>query len=131
VVTRAQYIAGHRYAVNFFACQSCPDPVMSMSVAGGAYTCACAAGYTLVGVSGIGNQSCVQTSLTNARKNSVTAASQVTYYGSGASGGLMASQLYLETVDFVPVRVTFLGFLLPAALLLIMHLFLPQAPSRR
>jgi hypothetical protein len=131
VVTRAQYIAGHRYGVNFYACQSCPDPVMSMSVAGGAYTCACAAGYTLVGVSGIGNQSCVQTSLTNARKNSVTAASQVTYYGSGAAGGLMANQLYLETVDFAPVRVIFLGFLLPAALLLIMHLFLPQVPSRR
>lgn len=86
VVTRTQYIAGNLYTANRYACQSCPDPHMRMTVAGDAYTCACTTGYTLVGVSGIGNQSCVLTTLTNARKNQATVASRVTYYDSGAAG---------------------------------------------
>lgn len=38
-------------------------------------------GFTLVGVSGIGEQSCLQTSITALHRNDVAAASQVTYYG--------------------------------------------------
>lgn len=86
IITGNQFIAGKWYLADLYTCQSCPDPLMSMSVVGGAYTCACPAAYSLVGVSGIGAQSCVLTSLTNARKDVVNAASQVRYYDSSAEG---------------------------------------------
>lgn len=86
MVTSSRFIAGKYYFSDPYSCQFCPDPKMSMTLTAGAYSCTCAAGYTLVGVSGVGEQSCVLTSLTNTHKNDVTAASQVTYYDSGAAG---------------------------------------------
>ena len=89
VVTNTQFIAGKQYVSDLYSCQSCPDAHMSMTVSSGAYSCACASSFTRVGVSGIGEQSCVLTTLTNAKKDSVATASQVTYYDSGAAGKCM------------------------------------------
>jgi hypothetical protein len=86
VISTTQYIAGKLYTADRYSCQACPDDHMSMTVVGSAYTCACASGYTRVGVSGIGEQSCVLTALTNARKDQVAVASRVTYYDSAAEG---------------------------------------------
>lgn len=86
MITASQYIAGKLYEGDAYSCQSCPDTQMSMTVTSGQYSCACAAAYTLVGVSGIGEQSCVLTTLTEANKNDVAQASQVTYYDSRAAG---------------------------------------------
>lgn len=86
MITTSQYIAGKAYVPDKYSCQSCPDPLMSMTVTSGAYSCACAASHTLVGVSGVGAQSCVLTTLTEANKNNVAQASLVTYYDSRAEG---------------------------------------------
>jgi hypothetical protein len=59
---------------------------MSMVVTSRSTTCECADSYTLVGISGIGEQSCVLTTLTNTHKNDVTAATRVTYYDTAAAG---------------------------------------------
>ena len=62
---------------------------MSMSVTStNNYVCTCPSGYTIVGVTSIGVQSCVLTTLTANFKNNVISASQVTYYDSPAAGRL-------------------------------------------
>jgi hypothetical protein len=76
---------------------------MSLSVTGGVYSCACASGYTLTGVSAIGPQSCLLTTL--------TAAASVTYYDrqSGSTVATVASltfqHYYLQAVS----RCTYFG----------------------
>lgn len=89
VITTNTKIAGKSYTADAYTCQSCPDPLMSMSVTStNNYVCTCPSGYTIVGVTSIGVQSCVLTTLTANFKNNVISASQVTYYDSAAAGRL-------------------------------------------
>jgi hypothetical protein len=84
---------------------------MSLSVTGGVYSCACASGYTLTGVSAIGPQSCLLTTLTAAFTATATAAASVTYYDrqSGSTVATVASltfqHYYLQAVS----RCTYFG----------------------
>lgn len=89
VISTSAYIAGRYYTADSSICQFCPDPQMAMVVSSSSRSCECDASYTLVGVSGIGEQSCVLTTLTATHKNDVTAASRVTYYDSAAEGKTM------------------------------------------
>lgn len=64
VIITSGLIAGKRYSANKYLCQYCPDAsVMTMSYSNGVYSCSCDSGYTLTGVSGIGSQSCISTSM--------------------------------------------------------------------
>ncbi|KAJ1415979.1 hypothetical protein B484DRAFT_157328 [Ochromonadaceae sp. CCMP2298] len=56
VVTKDVIIAGVQYYKDLYSCQACPDLLMSMTVSGSTYSCTCGTGYTLVGVSTIGEQ---------------------------------------------------------------------------
>ena len=53
-------ISGKQYYGSLYLCQSCPDPLMSMTLGN---VCTCPNGYSITGVSTIGPQSCVLTSL--------------------------------------------------------------------
>ena len=86
LLTTAQNMAGTYYAADLYNCQRCVDPHMSMVSSGTTFSCVCNAGYTLVGVPGIGPQSCVLTTLTVAHSQEVFAASQVTYYDKSVAG---------------------------------------------
>ncbi len=86
LISSSGYIAGRYYRASSYVCQFCPDAQMQMKVTSRSISCECSADYTLVGVSGIGEQSCVLTALTGTHKNDVTAAAQVTYYDTEAAG---------------------------------------------
>ena len=86
VVTTSGLIAGRYYTADRYSCQSCPDPHMTMSEAGGVYTCACDTGYTLVGVSGIGEQSCLLDNLVEPFLDRVNRARRVEYYDPDVAG---------------------------------------------
>jgi len=105
VVTSDQVIAGWQYYADPYRCQACPDPVlMEMTVAGGTYSCSCISGYTLVGVSAVGNQSCVLSSLTAAFTAGEAAAAQVTFYDRDT-----------KTADLTVTSLTFQHYYLNAA----------------
>ena len=102
VVTSDQFIAGRYYYKDPYTCQSCPDTLMKMSVSSKTYSCHCPTTYTEVGVLGIGDSSCVLTTLTAPHKNEVQVASQVTYYGTEAAGtitSLTFEHYYLKAVS--------------------------------
>jgi hypothetical protein len=87
VVDKDTVIAGRQYFGDYYSCQACPDPLMSMQLSSGKYSCTCPAGYTLLGVSGIGEQACTRTTLTVAHQNDLPQAAVVTYYDpTGAAG---------------------------------------------
>lgn len=90
VVSSSQYIAGAYYKADRYACQSCPDKNMQMSVSSsGVYSCVCDASYQLVGVSGIGPQSCVLTTNIQPFLSQAPAAYRVTYLLSSGSGSVV------------------------------------------
>lgn len=69
-------IAGKAYTADQYTCQSCPDEHMSMSSAG---VCTCDSDYTITGVSSIGGQSCVHSTMIAEFINVQSASSLVTY----------------------------------------------------
>jgi len=79
VISVSQKVAGVWLEANPYACQSCPDEHMSMAITGDVASCSCASGYTKVGQTVIGSQSCLLTSLASPFVSSTTQASQVTY----------------------------------------------------
>ena len=89
VITTDTTIAGWTYSANAYQCQSCPDPLMTMSVSGSSYSCTCPSGYTLIGVSSISNQSCALTTLISDYQKQEATAIQVTYYGSSGKPSLV------------------------------------------
>jgi hypothetical protein len=80
VVTVASTIAGLFYEPDRYSCRSCPDDLMTMSVSGTTYTCTCPSGYTLTGVTSVGAQSCVLTTMISEFSSTENAASTITYY---------------------------------------------------
>jgi meckelin len=79
IITTNTLIAGREYSASAYKCQSCPDPLMSMLKTNGVYSCRCPSSYTIVGVSGIGEQSCILTSQANPFLQQLTTASIVPY----------------------------------------------------
>lgn len=73
-------IAGRFYEPDRYTCQSCPDERMEMSVSGTSYSCTCPSGYTLTGVTSVGEQSCVKTTMISEFSSIEDASSTVTYY---------------------------------------------------
>ena len=83
VVTSDVSIAGATYKANAYKCQACPDPRMTMSISNGVYVCTCDSGYSLLGVSSVGNQSCALTALVAdaLRIESTLLADNIEYHG--------------------------------------------------
>lgn len=98
VVSSDTAIAGVYYLADRYKCQSCPDTRMTMSYSNSVYTCTCPTGaiflvvasiddvlfilgYTLTGVSSIGPQQCVLTSLASTYEaKALQSAAVVNYY---------------------------------------------------
>ena len=80
VVTVGTTIAGLYYEPDRYSCRSCPDSLMMMTVSGTTYTCTCPTGYTLTGVTSIGAQSCVLTTMISEFSSTANTASTVTYH---------------------------------------------------
>ena len=101
VVTSSQYIAGMYYKADRYSCQSCPDQNMQMSVSStGVYSCVCGASYQLVGVSGIGPQSCVLITNTQSFLSQTSAAYRMTYLsGSVVENSLTIQHYYLQAAS--------------------------------
>ena len=70
-------IAGQQYYGSLYLCQSCPDPLMSMSVLN---VCTCPVTYTITGDTSIGPQSCVLTTQASSFLQIENLASNVKYY---------------------------------------------------
>lgn len=79
VITTSGRIAGKVYTASRYLCQSCPDPLMTMSFVNNVYSCRCPTGYTIVGVNGIGPQSCVSTTLATPYIQELSSAIVVSY----------------------------------------------------
>eukprot|EP01034_Spumella_vulgaris_P022094 gene22094-28193_t len=88
VITADTTIAGATYKASAYKCQSCPDPHMTMSISNGVYVCTCDTGYTLCGVSSIGNQSCALDGLVSGYKRIESSALAITYHSNSAVGTL-------------------------------------------
>eukprot|EP01038_Epipyxis_sp_PR26KG_P012906 gene12906-17295_t len=99
VITYDTSIAGKNYKSNKYACQSCPDPNMKMSLTSGTYSCSCGTGYTTVGVTAIGAQSCLKTTLTTTYSSLVTKASQVTYTTIGTITSQTMKHYFLQAAS--------------------------------
>ena len=69
-------IAGKSYTGDLYSCQSCPDEHMSMSSSN---VCSCDTGYTITGVTSVGEQSCVHSTMISEFTAVQTASSLVTY----------------------------------------------------
>eukprot|EP00981_Chlorochromonas_danica_P008890 scaffold2338_cov184-Ochromonas_danica.AAC.1 len=101
VVTSDTVIAGKSYTGSRYQCQSCPDPLMTMSLVNGVYSCKCPTGYTITGVSGIGEQSCILTTLASSFLSLVTTASAVSYSQSGITvNSLTIQHYYVSAVSY-------------------------------
>ena len=60
IVLFDQFVAGVQFRKDLYNCQSCPDVNMDfIESTGGAFVCQCRSGYTQIGQSSIGPQSCV------------------------------------------------------------------------
>lgn len=88
-------IAGKFYEPDRYTCQSCPDPLMTMSVSGTSYSCTCPTDHTLTGVTDIGEQSCVRTTMISEFSSIQDASSTVTYHET-SSGTSLVSQTILH-----------------------------------
>jgi hypothetical protein len=80
VVSIPVTIAGLFYEPDRYSCRSCPDDLMEMTVSGTNYACTCPTGYTLTGVTSIGAQSCVLTTMIAEFSSIENSASTITYY---------------------------------------------------
>ncbi|RYH14239.1 hypothetical protein EON65_33915 [archaeon] len=90
-------IAGKTYIKDLYACATCPDSVnMRMSLVSGVFACSCVNGYTMVGVSGMGEQKCIPTVLYNQYIGSANNAYIVRYGTLGITiNSLSFQHLYL------------------------------------
>ena len=93
VISSAVSIAGQTYTPSRYTCQSCPDPLMTMS---SSLQCSCPTGYTMVGVASYGTQSCVLTTTATPYLTLYGNAQNVKYYalsGSSTSGAAAGTTL--------------------------------------
>jgi meckelin len=78
VIPSSQLVAGVYYEKDLYSCRFCPDKLMTMTVSSsGIVSCSCPSGYTKVGQSSIGSQSCVKT--TNEYLSTATSAATVEF----------------------------------------------------
>ena len=73
-------IAGRQYIGSLYQCQSCPDPFMAMDVSN---VCTCSSGYTITGVTSVGVQSCIGTTLASTFLKLENTAQYVKYNDAG------------------------------------------------
>ena len=96
VISTSLSIAGQAYTVSRYTCQSCPDPLMTMS---SSLQCSCPTGYTMVGVASYGTQSCVLTTTATPYLTLYGNAQNVKYFAaSGSSSGAAAGTTLVSTV---------------------------------
>jgi meckelin len=99
VITSDTTIAGKTYYADYWSCQSCPDPLMTMSYSGGTYSCSCPSDYTLVGDTVVGAQSCILTSTISSYTSSLSTVSTITFNNGQTVTSATISHYFLKSVS--------------------------------
>jgi meckelin len=99
-----QTISGKSYTASKYKCQYCPDPYMTMSYASSAYTCSCSVSYTKVGLSTVGEESCVLTSLASTFTGKASTA-YVVSFGSVSVSSIIFQHYFIKSA----ARCTYYG----------------------
>ena len=96
VISTSLSIAGQAYTASRYTCQSCPDPLMTMT---SSLQCSCPTGYTMVWVASYGTQSCVLTTTATLYLTLYGNAQNVKYFAvSGSHSGAAAGTTLVSTV---------------------------------
>ena len=104
VVLSDTSIAGKSYKGSKYICQTCPDPYMTMTYSSSTYSCTCGGSYTEVGVSSVGEQSCVLTTLASSFTGKASTAYTVSF-GSTSVSSLIFQHYFIKAA----ARCTFYG----------------------
>lgn len=100
LITTDTSIAGKAYQGSYTQCQYCPDPLMTMIFTNGVYSCRCPTGYTITGLTSMGTQSCILTSLTTPFSPFLSTSSQIVYLVAGKTlNSLTIQHYYLQAVS--------------------------------